>query len=617
MAGDDKHAPRRSAQTGGDQRRRLVRRSSVSRSRTTPNFNIASIATFEGSEYLGYGANARGGATSDQGQEGTSNLETSQFTMNFYPPTGIPADLRPTTSGALSIHGSASPTPSGGSEPSTKLEGNKKHSRKIKDFVLGSNKQLPSPPQPTPLPPSTPTKAAKLLGVASDPALLASPRSSQHDGSTDSAYDGRVWDIQGLPQQHSTSTLMRPASSNVVTNEYRDSRFREEDIDDDLTKPKNSKSFWSNSKKLTKKMSGYLSSTIRNHPKTPSPFFRSPRLKFYDSPPSSRYLETDFVYSNEQDLDDSYSVGPRRTFAPPFFAQPLLAPPPFAPPPVPEHPVPAANSRRRAKRRGRKAKGLDEMAPITEASYDDISAAYHGGEDTSESDVISSYAQDIPPRSASLQPHLRPGYQTTSQPGEYELQANEMSSGEEDADMTLTEEKEKDVTDDGDDAKWQRPTPVYLRSPLQNVEDRLLDAAEEKLKYTNIKEDSSPEEEDYLVHGSTASLSKAKQSIAAPDDDYTQAATQEDFDRRFAAISKVVSGLKANHEKMKEDFTVIVKKQDEGEIDDDSEDDDDLPSLRSSIDLSEEPTVHIATAMTITRVTPGMVKLVDIPPRRK
>jgi hypothetical protein len=257
------------------------------------------------------------------------------------------------------------------------------------------------------------------------------------------------------------------------------------------------------------------------------------------------------------------------------------------------------------------------MAPITEASYDDISAAYHGGEDTSELDVISSYAHDIPPRSASLQPYLRHGYQIASQPGEYALQDNEMSSGEEDADKTLVEEKEKGLTDEDDDAKWHRSTPVCLRSPLQNVEDRLLDAAEEKLKHINIKEDYSPEEEDYLVHGSTASLSKAKQPIAAFDDDYTQAASQEEFDRRFSAISKVVSGLKANHEKMKEDFAAIKKEQDKEEIDYDSEDDDDLPSLRSSIDLSEEPTVHIATAMTITRVTPGMVKLVNIPPRRE
>tara|TARA_R110002003_G_scaffold121_26_gene10886 strand:- start:10603 stop:10833 length:231 start_codon:yes stop_codon:yes gene_type:complete len=57
--------------------------------------------------------------------------------------------------------------------------------------------------------------------------------------------------------------------------------------------------------------------------------------------------------------------------------------------------------------------------------------------------------------------------------------------------------------------------------------------------------------------------------------------------------------------------------EEEEEDDEESEDDDDLPSLRSSIDLSEEPTVHVATAMTITRVTPGMVKLVNIPPRRE
>jgi hypothetical protein len=56
--------------------------------------------------------------------------------------------------------------------------------------------------------------------------------------------------------------------------------------------------------------------------------------------------------------------------------------------------------------------------------------------------------------------------------------------------------------------------------------------------------------------------------------------------------------------------------EEDEEEEEESEDDDDLPSLRSSIDLSEEPTIHVATAMTITRVTPGMVKLVNIPPHR-
>ena len=79
--------------------------------------------------------------------------------------------------------------------------------------------------------------------------------------------------------------------------------------------------------------------------------------------------------------------------------------------------------------------------------------------------------------------------------------------------------------------------------------------------------------------------------------------------------------MKALHEKMKKDF----QKKDgvpSGQCNhahkiDDDDSYDGLVSIRSSIDLDEEPTVHVATAMTFTMITPGMVKLVDIPPRRK
>ncbi|KAF2033687.1 hypothetical protein EK21DRAFT_108817 [Setomelanomma holmii] len=612
MSGDTNLIARRPAEkVGGGQRRRLARKPpAIPRSTTTPSFSTALAGASECSEGSAISAIVGEGAYRRHAEEGASTLEASQSMMNFYPPTGIPADYRPSASGGLCVAGNESPTPSAGSEPSNKADGKKKHGRKIKDFVLGSNKQLPRPPQPTtPLPPATPTKAAKLLGVTPDVDLPGNPRPVQHDGPADGFNDLRPWIKQGWPQQHSPPNLPRSASSSTFASSSRESKFREEDVDVDLTTPKDSNGFWNSSKKATRKMSGYFS---LNRPvlHQPEPASDSARLEFESSPPHSRGLYTDNVYSIGQGLDDShYVVPPRPSRAP---AMPLA-------PVVPPHPNRAAPSRPPRRRKARGPRPPNVPTTITEASHDNLIGAYRDGEDNSELDVIAEYARDIPPRNASLQ------YRDDSQYGPYELEEDELSPADEDAEQVSATQEEKGGLVQYDEAKWQRPGPVYLRSPLQNVEDRLLDAAEQKFKHTHIRENSSPEEEDFSVHGSTISLSKAKQPANNPvtdnsSDDYRLAATEDDSARRLAALDKIVQGLKANHDKMKEDFEAIQKKQTEEEIEKEveveSDDDSDLPSLRSSIDLSEEPTVHTAGTMTITEVTPGMVELVDIPPRR-
>lgn len=122
------------------------------------------------------------------------------------------------------------------------------------------------------------------------------------------------------------------------------------------------------------------------------------------------------------------------------------------------------------------------------------------------------------------------------------------------------------------------------RSPLQKVEDTYLDATEQGMELEARK----------------ATLDKLE-------------AEKQEMDAKIAH-------LRREHEKMKLDFNAAVTRAEESktaateEVDDD---DDDLISLNSSIDLDEEPTVHEANVVTFTRVTPGMVKLVDIPPRKK
>jgi hypothetical protein len=186
-------------------------------------------------------------------------------------------------------------------------------------------------------------------------------------------------------------------------------------------------------------------------------------------------------------------------------------------------------------------------------------------------------------------------------------------------------------------SKGKQPTVLRLRSPLQAVEDRLLDATETEMelqaqKHSKVKEEESPEEEDFSMHGAPVELSKAKgkqpasEGTSAADKkchcDNVEAELEKilaDINKREAerlAIDKEVAVMKEAHEKFKKEFNAKYR-PDQVSEDNDDNNDDDLPSLRSSIDLDEEPTLHVATAMPIYRITPGMVKLINIPPRKK
>lgn len=225
----------------------------------------------------------------------------------------------------------------------------------------------------------------------------------------------------------------------------------------------------------------------------------------------------------------------------------------------------------------------------------------------------------------------------------------------------------------------QHPGAVRRRSPLQEVEDRFLDVAEAELeakrriaklaakkrvakleakkrvaeleakkyaaelevkkydaelkvlKYNAELEAAkldSPEQDMFAVHGTPIALSKAKPLPAIQGQELTPLEMElerirqqcDDHDTTRKAMDAKVAGMYLEHQAFKrewEPFAARVRGEAVVEqIEEEDDDDDDLVSISSSIDLDEEPTVHVATAMTITRVTPGMVKLIDIPPRR-
>jgi hypothetical protein len=249
-------------------------------------------------------------------------------------------------------------------------------------------------------------------------------------------------------------------------------------------------------------------------------------------------------------------------------------------------------------------------------------------------------------------------------------------STEEGFEETKTEEKgyamHPGTPVDVSKVKWQQPASFHVQSPLQHVENVLLDAAESavdarktsvtksgsrKLSVdTRAIEEDHADEEEHNMHGSPIALSKMKWQQSTPAHvhapssgivDRPLTGIEAQLEAHVLAMNKFeaerlkldveVAVMKESHEQFKKSFSAMylhgTGKEEEKVADDPvcacpdhgrhpvgedaDEDDEDLISLRSSIDLDEEPTVHVAKIVTFTRITPGMMKLVDIPPRKK
>ncbi|KAH8732415.1 hypothetical protein GQ44DRAFT_766554 [Phaeosphaeriaceae sp. PMI808] len=546
---------------GSRSRRRLTRRSSIPRSSTAPSLNAILTDSIGGPA-------------------------PSQPMMNFYPPNGFPV--------ALEV-ANASPLTSSTTSSTSKGKGKRKPG-----FKLNKDAAQQSPSEFL-LPPATPTKAAKILGVPRELENVSAFPKLQHDSDLDGVNDDLPHSRYGWVQQHSAPLLS--ASTTFLT-----SKFQEEGVDADLSKSKKS---W---KKKAKDLLDSLTSP------DPSPKTSAPRYSLAPFPLSSQY---------EEDTNYISRIG----YNQPNY--PLRDSPESSDPPV--DPTPELPVRRRKQKKI--AKPLEKMTPITEASNDDIGGAYRGGEDNTELDVISEYAHDDCHDAAmSTQSHIESPF--VRYHGEYELEDDDLLYAAEDSETDLIPSQENEYVErpvtpvDSNEGNKQKLAAFHTRSPLQIVEDRLLDAAEIGLKmreYEKAKEQDSIEEEDYLVHGMPASLSKARKSSAAPVfvsspvvEDRSLETAKSEIEERKTTLNKLhtrklsldegIAILKASHEKMKSDFQEITLRDTAEE--EDSEDNADLVSIRSSIDLDEEPTVHTAQAISFIRVTPGMVRLVDIPPRK-
>lgn len=389
----------------------------------------------------------------------------------------------------------------------------------------------------SPLPVSTPSKAAKFFGLETKPSVAESPRHVQYQN--DAASDDEAPVRPALKKQFSLPLLTR-----FKIGADRQTKFKEEGIELDeplkISKPSANKG---------------LRMLI--------PEFAGPRRSPIEQ---TKTAITRFDIDEDEDVGYSSDSHQEARFR------------------IPAAPRPARTSSKGKAIRGKARKDFPRMSPITEASIESLRPAYREGESVTELGVISEYEYEDASHSDPVLP--RSHTETTLPPyGKFELDAADLSPTDELYDRDATDEDE-DVVHPGTKVNvkrvhWQKATAVHLRSPLQTAEDAWLDATEEEMQ-----------------------LEARKMTIAR-------------IETEKKAMDVEIADLRRKHELFKLDFANGSMNA-EHKLDDDSDEDNaDQVSLCSSIDLDEEPTVHEAKVMTFTRITPGIVKLVNIPPRKK
>lgn len=426
--------------------------------------------------------------------------------------------------------------------------------KKSKSAALERPKSSPctSPLVTSPLPVSTPSKAAKFFGLEAKSSVAKSPR--RLESTDDAASDNEAPVRQKLKQQHSLSLLTKFKSS--IDHQ---TKFKGEDVQPDEPPKASKASAAKGLKMLIPEFAGPRRSPVEQTQAAAT------RFNLDDQ-------EEDVAYTNDSHQDVRFRI-------------------PAAP-----RPVRAGSKSKAMRRKPLTSKDFPRMSPIIEASSESLRPAYREGEEVTELGVISEYEYEDHPHGTPMPPRAQTGAVFPTH-DKFELDEADLSPTDEYYDEEATDEEE-DVVHPGTKVKvnakrvhWQKATALPLRSPLQTAEDIWLDATEEEMEV------------------------EAERKIL------------DRVDAERQAMDDKIAEMKRKHEQFKLEFAKYsteynpagsIKTMSEPVPDEESDIEvEDLVSLRSSIDLEEEPTVHEAKLMTFTRVTPGMVKLVDIPPRKK
>lgn len=560
MPGTKKNTPACPAQWVAGSRRKLVRRNctngALPRSNTMPVLKpgsgaagLASSVSNVGSEYVIERQSEDG--YDQQQQEKRQQLEGSKRSMHSYPPSDAVKYVQPESQrkNAADMSRSGAPytpfadAPATFSPKLTVTDGKKKQGL----FGTKRPKALERPnscPQTTvvtsPLPVTTPSKAAKFFGIEQKSMVTESPRRAHCQG-------GSIAD-DGAPVR---PTLTKPYSLSLLTRSKtgtdRQTRFRQNVGLDEH--------------KLT--TTGKAGTTK-----------------------GLRMLIPDFAGTQHAPIQQPTSTAARLALDERYDGIDLREPR-FRIPAAPR-PVPAAPKRRQRMRK-KSPKPFERMSPITEASFEELRPVYRKGEDVAELGVISEYEYDDSTHSAPVLPRshtesLLPSHNA------FELDEDDLSPTDGFYDEAGDEEENPVHPGTRYDVKQgpsQQLTTLSVRSPLQSIEDDFLDATEDKMR-----------------------LEARRMTIAR-------------VEAEKQAMDAETGVLRREHDLFKLDFKTgsgeecvcanLQHTPDENDLGDNQ----DLVSVSSSIDLDEEATVYQAKVMTLTRVTPGTVKLVTIPARQK
>jgi len=168
---------------------------------------------------------------------------------------------------------------------------------------------------------------------------------------------------------------------------------------------------------------------------------------------------------------------------------------------------------------------------------------------------------------------------------------------------------------------------VDMMAPIDDVDEE----AEQDVVSEDTPTDDSAEKEKERIHGEPVELSRATSAAPVEPSKAKPAAPVEPgkplpkvpvqsplqtLEGRCLDATEIahIEAIKKSHEEMKKEFTEKTGCECGHNIGDSDDDNDDLVSIASSIDIEEYPTVH--TAISVRRVLPGEVKLVDIPARK-
>ena len=431
-----------------------------------------------------------------------------------------------------------------------------------KQTLFGYKKPKPLERHPShvissPLPVDTPSKAAKFFGVDTGPATTSSPGHTRYyeDGLADDVQDETPPRIAVQQQQQDLMSMLtksHKSSENLAL-------FEDKVVDSGQPLPMSTDKAAASTKGLRMLIPESTGSR------------RSPVEQ--NAAVSARYSFQAGDDTRNIDLGNINSQVPQ-----------LQAP--IAPRPVP--PVPKRDRMRR-----RALKTFKRMSPITEASTESLNPAYRKDEIVAELGVISEDESDQSSHDISVLP--RSYSEMTSNPA-FELDKDDLSPTDyfyDENASTSDEDGDEDENEDGVHPGFkvdlkrmcrQNNDILYLRSPLQTVEDAYLDATEEDMRLEAHRM-------------AQARLEDKKRNM-----DMEVEVLRREQERLRLQFSTYKASTVAGQQ-----LVPTFNASSEGDI---------QMSPDSNIDSDEEPTVHEAELARFTRVIPGAVKLVQIPPRK-